>query len=326
MDQDLSFRKVSVLPTVALLILSRIIERDTLLLALLGTTERVRERFRRMMPERAWLRVMDDLEGFGPVRLVDVEAAQQEIARYATQLVEDGIVSLDPVQEPAYPADEFIWLLRANDNLGPETDDADEVTDDLASEWAQRTDDLEGEWARLVSGDHDDQGDEGDDYVDDLPYVDDLSMAEILADIRRVLEMEEPNCESADRIRALMVTFDDLSRLDHAGIQTLLHRVEKNQLAMALTGASEDIKELFFLNMSERAGKVMREDMDFMGAVRLCDVEEAQITIVSVAKDLANSGEIVISSGDEDDNKHTTRVLNRDEVDALLGDDDEDGE
>ena len=112
--------------------------------------------------------------------------------------------------------------------------------------------------------------------------------------------LEEHNRESAERIKALMFTFDDLINIDPAGIQTLLRQVEKDQLAMALKGGSDDVKELFFQNMSERAGKMMREDMEAMGAVRLKDVDEAQAAVVSTAKDLADSGEIVISSGDED--------------------------
>ncbi len=121
------------------------------------------------------------------------------------------------------------------------------------------------------------------------------------AETRFMTALEERNRESADRIRSLMFTFDDLSRLDAGGIQMLLRQVEKDQLGIALKGASDDLKELFFSNMSERAGKMMREDMDAMGAVRLSDVDEAQTTIVSVAKALADAGEIVISTGEEDE-------------------------
>jgi flagellar motor switch protein FliG len=70
---------------------------------------------------------------------------------------------------------------------------------------------------------------------------------------------------------------------------------------MALKGASDTIKELFFKNMSERAGKMMREDMDAMGPVRLRDVDQAQSTIVVLAKEMAASGQIVISEGREED-------------------------
>ena len=131
-------------------------------------------------------------------------------------------------------------------------------------------------------------------------------MADIFNNLDRNTEdrfmtaLDERNRESAERIRALMFTFDDLVRLDASGIQLLLRQVERDQLAMSLKGAAEDVKDLFFSNMSERAGKMMREDMEAMGAVRLKDVDEAQAAVVSNAKALADAGEIVISTGDEE--------------------------
>jgi len=131
-------------------------------------------------------------------------------------------------------------------------------------------------------------------------------MADIFNNLDRNTEerfmtaLDERNRESAERIRSLMFTFDDLVRLDASGIQLLLRQVEKDQLAMSLKGAAEDVKDLFFSNMSERAGKMMREDMEAMGAVRLKDVDEAQAAVVSNAKALADAGEIVISTGDEE--------------------------
>jgi len=98
-----------------------------------------------------------------------------------------------------------------------------------------------------------------------------------------------------------MFTFDDLERVDGAGVQMLLRQVDKAQLAIALKGGSESVKELFFSNMSERAAKIMREDMDAMGAVRLKDVDEAQAAIVTIAKQLADSGEIVIAGQGEEE-------------------------
>ena len=121
------------------------------------------------------------------------------------------------------------------------------------------------------------------------------------AENRFMTALEERNRESAERIKQLMFTFDDLIRVDAAGIQLLLRQVEKDQLALALKGASDEVKELFFQNMSERAGKMMREDMEAMGAVRLRDVDEAQAGIVATAKALADSGEIVISGTGEED-------------------------
>ena len=132
-------------------------------------------------------------------------------------------------------------------------------------------------------------------------------MAEIFNNLDRNTEgrfiagLEERNRESAERIKQLMFTFDDLIRLDPSGIQTLLRQVEKDQLGIALKGASDEVKELFLKNMSQRAGKMMKEDMDAMGALRLKDVDEAQAAIVSTAKALSDAGEIVISTGGEDD-------------------------
>ena len=118
---------------------------------------------------------------------------------------------------------------------------------------------------------------------------------------RFMTALEERNRESAERIRALMFTFDDLAGVDPQGIQVLLRQVEKDQLALALKGASDELKELFFTNMSERAGKMMKEDMDAMGAVRLTDVDEAQAGVVSVAKALSDAGEIIIATGADDE-------------------------
>jgi flagellar motor switch protein FliG len=121
------------------------------------------------------------------------------------------------------------------------------------------------------------------------------------AENRFMSALEERNRESAERIKQLMFTFEDLTRIDAAGIQTLLRHVEKDKLAMALKGASEPVKDMFFKNMSERAGKMLREDMEAMGPVRLRDVDQAQSLIVSMAKELAASGQIVISEGREED-------------------------
>lgn len=131
-------------------------------------------------------------------------------------------------------------------------------------------------------------------------------MADIFNNLDRNTEnrfmtaLEERNRESAERIKQLMFTFDDLIRVDASGIQLLLRQVEKDQLAIALKGSSEEVKELFFANMSERAGKMMKEDMDAMGAVRLKDVDEAQSGIVQTAKALSDAGEIVIAGNDEE--------------------------
>ncbi|ASG22122.1 MULTISPECIES: flagellar motor switch protein FliG [Nitrospirillum] len=132
-------------------------------------------------------------------------------------------------------------------------------------------------------------------------------MAEIFNSLDRSTEsrfiaaLEERNRDSAERIRALMFTFEDLGKLDPSGVQSLLRSVDKAKLATALKGASETLKDLFFTNMSERAAKIMREDMAAMGPVRLRDVDEAQMYMVQLAKDMAARGEIVIASGKGDD-------------------------
>ena len=131
-------------------------------------------------------------------------------------------------------------------------------------------------------------------------------MAEIFNSLDRNTEarfmtaLEERNRESAEKIRALMFTFEDLTRLDPAGAQTLLRHVEKDKLALALKGASDAIKELFTANMSSRAAKMLKDDMDSLGPVRMKDVEDAQNTIVTLAKELSNSGQITISEGKDE--------------------------
>lgn len=132
-------------------------------------------------------------------------------------------------------------------------------------------------------------------------------MAEIFNNFDRNTEakfmsyLESANPEAAEKIRSLMFTFDDLAKIDPAGIQTVLRGVDKDKLTIALKGASDVIKNLFFQNMSERALKILKEDMENMGPVRLRDVEEAQMSVVVVAKDLAAKGEIVISDEGAED-------------------------
>jgi flagellar motor switch protein FliG len=118
---------------------------------------------------------------------------------------------------------------------------------------------------------------------------------------RFVTALEERARDSAERIKALMFTFDDLGKLDPGSIQTLLRHVEKDKLGLALKGSTDTLRDVFFSNMSERAGKILREDMEAMGPVRLKDVDEAQMRMVNVAKDLANKGEIMIASGSAED-------------------------
>lgn len=126
-------------------------------------------------------------------------------------------------------------------------------------------------------------------------------MAEIFNNFDRQTEtrfmtaLEEQNRESAERIKALMFTFDDLVRLDTGSAQTLLRHVDKDKLAVALKGASEPVRQFFLSNMSSRAAKMLVDDMKAMGPVRLRDVDEAQALLVNLAKDLAAKGEIILS-------------------------------
>lgn len=118
---------------------------------------------------------------------------------------------------------------------------------------------------------------------------------------RFLTALEDRNRESAERIRALMFTFEDLAKLDPGGVQTLLRNVDKGKLALALKGASDTLRDLFFSNMSERAAKILREDMEAMGPVRLRDVDEAQMEMVNKAKDLADEGEIILTDSKGED-------------------------
>jgi flagellar motor switch protein FliG len=118
---------------------------------------------------------------------------------------------------------------------------------------------------------------------------------------RFITTLEERDREAAERIKALMFTFEDLSRLDPSAIQALLQKMDKKDLALALKGANEQVRETFFSNMSARAGKMLKDDMEAMGPVRLKDVDEAQTRMVSTAKDLAARGEIVINKSKSDE-------------------------
>ncbi len=118
---------------------------------------------------------------------------------------------------------------------------------------------------------------------------------------RFIAALEERNRDSAERIKGLMFTFEDLSKLDSGAIQTLMRGADKEKMPIALKGASETLRDLFLSNMSERAAKLLREEIAAMGPVRLKDVEEAQSNLVSVAKDLAARGEIIISDGSAED-------------------------
>jgi flagellar motor switch protein FliG len=132
-------------------------------------------------------------------------------------------------------------------------------------------------------------------------------MAEIFNNFDRQTEtrfltsLEEENRDSAERIKALMFTFDDLVKLDAGSAQTLMRHIDKDKLAIALKGAAEPVRQFFFTNMSTRAAKMLNDDMGAMGPVRLRDVDEAQVLLVNLAKDLAAKGEIIIAKQRNDE-------------------------
>lgn len=117
--------------------------------------------------------------------------------------------------------------------------------------------------------------------------------------IMESLEIEEP--ELADEIRKKMFVFEDILLLDDRAIQRVLRDVDNNDLAVALKGANEEVQNVIFKNLSKRLAAMIREDMEFMGPVRMKDVEEAQQKIVGIIRKLEDSAEIVISRGGGDE-------------------------
>jgi len=132
-------------------------------------------------------------------------------------------------------------------------------------------------------------------------------MAEIFNNFDRQTEtrflttLEEQNRESAERIKQLMFTFDDLIKLDTGSAQTLMRHVDKDKLGIALKGATDSVRQFFLSNMSTRAAKMLVDEMKAVGPVRLRDVDEAQALLVNLAKDLAAKGEIMISKNRADE-------------------------
>src|ERR1700726_2548500 len=133
------------------------------------------------------------------------------------------------------------------------------------------------------------------------------AMAEIFNNFDRQTEtrfmtaLEDDNRDSAERIKTLMFTFDDLTRLDSGSAQTLMRHIDKDKLAVALKGATEVVRQFFMSNMSSRAAKMLGDDMQALGPVRLREVDDAQSQLVNLAKDLAAKGEIMISKGRNDE-------------------------
>lgn len=117
--------------------------------------------------------------------------------------------------------------------------------------------------------------------------------------IMESLEIEDP--ELADEIRKKMFVFEDILSLDDRSVQRVLREVDNNELAVALKGSNEEVQNLIFSNLSSRLATMIREDMDFMGPVRMKDVEEAQQKIVNIIRKLEDSAEIIISRGGGDE-------------------------
>lgn len=119
---------------------------------------------------------------------------------------------------------------------------------------------------------------------------------------RTILDsLEEQNPELAEEVRRLMFLFEDIVLLDDRSIQQVLREVDAKDLAVALKGTTEEVKEKIFKNMSQRAAETIREDLEFMGPVRVKQVEEAQQKIVAVIRRLEEAGRIVVSRGSEDE-------------------------
>ncbi len=117
--------------------------------------------------------------------------------------------------------------------------------------------------------------------------------------IMESLEIEDP--ELADEIRKKMFVFEDILSLDDRSIQRVLREVDNNELAVALKGSNEEVQNLIFSNLSSRLSTMIKEDMEFMGPVRMKDVEEAQQKIVNIIRKLEDSAEIIISRGGGDE-------------------------
>jgi flagellar motor switch protein FliG len=113
------------------------------------------------------------------------------------------------------------------------------------------------------------------------------------------LEVQDP--ELAEEVKKRMFVFEDIVALDNRGIQRVIRDVENEDLILSLKAASEEVKSIIFQNMSNRMADTFKEEMEFMGPVRLRDVEEAQMRIVNVIRRLEEEGEIVIARGGEDD-------------------------
>lgn len=132
------------------------------------------------------------------------------------------------------------------------------------------------------------------------------SLVDILNQVDRTTEknitegLEREDAELAEKIKESMFVFEDIITLDDVSIQRILREVDNKELALALKGCSEDVQEAIYRNQSNRAAATLKEDMEFLGPVRLMDVEKAQQKIVSIIRRLDESGEIIMARGGED--------------------------
>ncbi|MTI65723.1 MAG: flagellar motor switch protein FliG [Firmicutes bacterium] len=113
-------------------------------------------------------------------------------------------------------------------------------------------------------------------------------------------ELEKDKPDLADEVRNSMFVFEDIILLDNTSIQRVIREVENSDLALALKGASEDVSEIIFKNVSKRAGENLKDDIEFMGPVRLVEVEQAQQKIVGIIRRLEEAGEIIVARGGDD--------------------------
>ena len=119
---------------------------------------------------------------------------------------------------------------------------------------------------------------------------------------RNIMEhLEENDPELAEEIKKRLFVFEDIIRLDDRSLQRVLREVDMKELGLALKGATEELRTKFFKNMSKRAAEMLQEDMDYMGPVRVKDVEESQQKVVNIVRGLEEQGEIVIATGGEDE-------------------------
>lgn len=132
-------------------------------------------------------------------------------------------------------------------------------------------------------------------------------MAEIFNNFDRLTEtkymemLEQHDADSAEKIKKLMFTFNDINRIDGPGIQQILKNADKSKLPLAMKGASEELRKKFLDNMSQRAVKILQEEIDSLGPVRIRDVYEAQGTLIVIARDLIARGEIELTDSNDAD-------------------------